>query len=49
MLGDRLSYADRRAGASMETGLRVKVTESTADRGAPAVGPSDLFALGGSW
>jgi hypothetical protein len=33
------------AGASMETGRRVKAKESMADRAAPAVGTSALFAL----
>jgi hypothetical protein len=33
------------AGVSVETGWRVGVTESMADRGAPAVGTSALFAL----
>mgnify|MGYP006988332902 CR=1 FL=1 len=33
------------AGVSVETGWRVKVTESMADRAAPEVGTSVLFAL----
>lgn len=34
------------AGASVETGWRVKATESMADKAAPAVGTSALLALG---
>lgn len=37
------------AGWRIETGWRVKVTESMADRAAPAVGTSALFALVGCW
>lgn len=44
-LGKRQSGGTSGAGVSAETGWRVKVTESMADRAAPAVGTSTLFAL----
>ncbi len=43
---ERISCADSRGGLSVETGWRVKITESMAVKAASAVGSSVLFALG---
>ena len=45
----RIGAVLTKAGVSVETGWRVRVTESMADRAAPAVGTSALFALGWWW
>ena len=44
-MAERSSAGTAGAGVSVETGWRVRVTESMADRAAPAVGTSTLFAL----
>jgi hypothetical protein len=54
-LAERLSAGTAGAGVSVETGWRVKVTESMADRAAPAVvqprlvSPWFLFGSEGHW
>lgn len=45
LLAQRSSAGTAGARVSVETGWRVKATESMADRAAPAVGASALFAL----
>lgn len=46
LLGERSSAGTAGAGVSVETGWRVKVTESMADRAAPAVVQPRLVRLG---